>query len=231
MTSSYDDLHNFHKSEKRHSNAVAHILSLKNLKLFGKNKRTEFSLSEQHRLSVQHHNEQVRKNRILFTHLIGVICVLGKLGLAFRGRDKSETSVNRGNYVEMLKLLGNYDADLKFLVGNKGVFRCLSPKIQNIITSVSECMVREIKREVSETAFVSLIVDEATSVLRYVSKNGDVEERFLHFTDLSCDWTAMLCFSMQSKFCVISIVHQNQWHRHKMVLPLWRVNMWACKLN
>jgi hypothetical protein len=46
-------------------------------------------------------------------------------------------------------------------------------------------MAREIKRDVSETAFVSLIVDEATdismkaqvsSVLRYVSENGDVEE-------------------------------------------------------
>jgi hypothetical protein len=36
-TSGYDDLHIFHKSEKRHSNAVAHILSLKNLKLFGEN--------------------------------------------------------------------------------------------------------------------------------------------------------------------------------------------------
>jgi hypothetical protein len=46
-------------------------------------------------------------------------------------------------------------------------------------------MAREIKREVSETAFVSLIVDDATdismkaqvsSVLRYVCKNGDVKE-------------------------------------------------------
>jgi hypothetical protein len=78
-TSGYNDLHNFHKSEKRHLNAVAHILSLKNLKLFGKNQRIEFSLSEQHRLSVKRHNEQVMKNRIMLTHLIRVVCVLGKL--------------------------------------------------------------------------------------------------------------------------------------------------------
>jgi hypothetical protein len=91
----------------------------------------------------------------MLTHLIIVVCVLEKLGLAFRGHDESETSVNRGSYVEMLKLLGNYDADLKFLVENLGVFRGLSPEIQNyIIASVSECMVGEIKREVSETAFV-----------------------------------------------------------------------------
>jgi hypothetical protein len=86
------------------------------LKLFGKNQSFEFSLSEQHRLSVQRHNEQVREIRITFTHLIKSVCVLGKLELAFRGHDESETSDNRGNYVEMLKLLGNYEADMKFLV-------------------------------------------------------------------------------------------------------------------
>jgi hypothetical protein len=104
----------------------------------------------------------------------------------------------------MLKLLGNYDADLKIIDENKDVFRDLSPEIQNdIIASVSECMAREIKREVSETAFVSLIVDEATdistkaqvsSVLRCVSKNGDTEERFLHFTELSRERTANALF-------------------------------------
>jgi hypothetical protein len=79
----------------------------------------------------------------MLTHLIKVICVLGKLGLASRVHDESETSVNRGIYVEMLKLLGNYDADLKFLVENKGLFRGLSPEIQiDIIASVSECMVQ-----------------------------------------------------------------------------------------
>jgi hypothetical protein len=86
------------------------------LKLFGKNQSFEFSLSEQHRLSVQRHNEQIRENRIVLTQLLKVVCVLGKPGLAFRGHDESETSDNRGNYVEMLKLLGNYDADMKFLV-------------------------------------------------------------------------------------------------------------------
>jgi hypothetical protein len=76
---------------------------------------------------------------------VRVICVLGKLGLAFRGHDESETSVTRGSYIEMLKLLANYDADLKSLIENKGVFRGLSPEIQNdIIASVSECTIKEI---------------------------------------------------------------------------------------
>jgi hypothetical protein len=91
------------------------------------------SLSEQHRLSVQRHNEQVRKNRIMLTHLIKVVCVLEKLGLAFRGHDESETSVNRDNYVEMLKLLGNYYADMKFLVENKDFFVVYPPKYRKTL--------------------------------------------------------------------------------------------------
>jgi hypothetical protein len=41
----------------------------------------------------------------MLTHLIRVVCVLEKLGLAFRRHDESETSVNRGSYVEMLNYL------------------------------------------------------------------------------------------------------------------------------
>lgn len=203
-TTGYDDLHNIHKSEKRHGNSVAHIVAMKDLKLFGKNQRIEFSLSEQNRLTVQKHNEEVRKNRAILTHLIRVVCLLGKLGLAFRGHDESDTSTNRGNYVEFMKVLGHYDSDLKSLIENKGVFRGLSPQIQNdIIDSVSKYMELEIKREVSEAPFVAIILDEATdismkaqisSVLRFVSENGQIQERFLHFKDISQDRSANALF-------------------------------------
>jgi hypothetical protein len=52
----------------------------------------------------------------------------------------------------------------------------------------------EIKKEVSEAEFVTLIIDETidistnaqmSAVLRYLHKNGHVEERFLLFTNIS----------------------------------------------
>ena len=43
-TIGYDYFHNLHISEKRHTNSVAHILAMKALKLFGKNRRIEFSV-------------------------------------------------------------------------------------------------------------------------------------------------------------------------------------------
>jgi hypothetical protein len=59
-----------------------------------KKQRTAFSLSKQHRL-LSHHSEQVRKNRIMLTHLIKVICVSGKLGFAFYGHNEPQTSVKK----------------------------------------------------------------------------------------------------------------------------------------
>jgi hypothetical protein len=66
----------------------------------------------------------------MLKHLIRVICVPGNLGLAFRGYGEFETSVNRTNIIEILKLFANYDADLESLIENKGVFRGLSPRIR-----------------------------------------------------------------------------------------------------
>lgn len=194
----FDDLHNIHKAQARHETSVSHILSLKNFKLFGK-QRIECSLSEQFRLSVQRHNVEVSKNRDMLTHIIRVVCLLGKLGLAFRGHNEIVESHNRGNYIEILKFLGNYNTELLAVIESNNVFRGTSPDVQNdIIAAVAEVMHREIEKEISEAQFVALIFDETTdvtmksqltSVLRYVSKNG-VQERFLHFTDCSKDRSA-----------------------------------------
>jgi hypothetical protein len=121
-----NDVQNFYKAQKRQSNTVAHILSLKYHKLFGKNRRIEYSLSDQYHLAIERHNEEVKKTRAVLAHLIRVVCVLGKLGLAFRGHDESVTSVNRGNYVEMQKLVANYDAGFRAHIEGNCVFRKLT---------------------------------------------------------------------------------------------------------
>jgi hypothetical protein len=77
-------------------------------------------------------NEEVKKNRAVLAHLIRVVCVFGKLCFAFRGHDESVTSANRGNYVEMLKLVANYNVGLKEHIEGNSVFRGMSPEIQNV---------------------------------------------------------------------------------------------------
>ncbi|KAF2897129.1 hypothetical protein ILUMI_09050 [Ignelater luminosus] len=85
-------------------------------------------------------------------------------------------------------------------IGNFTIFRGVSSTIQNeLISSVGEVMIQEIKAELSKAPFVALIMDETShisvkfqlfTVMRYVSAIGSVEERFLHFTDVSSDQTA-----------------------------------------
>ena len=71
----------------------------------------------------------------------------GKLGFAFCGHDDLVTSASRGNYVEMLKLVANYDAGLKEHIEGNGVFHGMSPEIQNKLTaSESEYTANEIKK-------------------------------------------------------------------------------------
>ena len=55
----FDDLNNFYKSQKIHQVTQNHIMGLKQ---FGK-QRIESCLSEQFRLSIEKHNEEVRRNR------------------------------------------------------------------------------------------------------------------------------------------------------------------------
>jgi hypothetical protein len=90
------------------------------------------------------------------------------------------------------------------------VFRGSSPDIQNELKCcISELMTMKIKKEISKTNFVSLIPDEASdvmmkcqlsSVLRYVTADGNVEERFLCFTDMSSDHSANSLFNLMLRF-------------------------------
>lgn len=73
----------------------------------------------------------------MLTHLILVFCVFSKLGLKFYGHRVFVTSANRGNYVQMLRLLASYSASLKAHTDNNCVYLGLSPEIKNeLITLV-----------------------------------------------------------------------------------------------
>ncbi|CAN6571368.1 unnamed protein product [Malus baccata var. baccata] len=95
-------------------------------------------------------------------------------GLSFRGHDESDTSNNRGNYLELLQFLANHDEKIKAVVLDKapGNLKLIAPSIQKYLNA----------------RFFSLLVDEAhdgsikeqmTVVLRYVDKNGKFIERFV----------------------------------------------------
>lgn len=130
--------------------------------------------------------------------LIDATCFLVKQELAFWGDDESATSNNRGNYVELLQLLGKFDETLASHLQSSSMFSGLSNRIQNdLIESIAEVVKSNIREEISKVPFVAVEVDESTDIsnfaqasliLRYVL-NDQVKEAFIGFDDVSGDRT------------------------------------------
>lgn len=138
--------------------------------------------------------------REILKRILDVILYLAKQNLAFRGHDESESSSNRGNFLELIKLLARYDPVLREHVvrmdsGSKQV-SYLSPGIQNEFIGLVGTHVRTtIIEKVKAAKYFSIIfdstpdtahIDQTSQVLRYVSIEGKsvtVNESFIEFVE------------------------------------------------
>ncbi|KAL3639795.1 hypothetical protein CASFOL_014763 [Castilleja foliolosa] len=112
-------------------------------------------------------------------------------GLACRGHDESEESINRGNFLELLKWLSKHSADVKKVTFENapGNNQMTSPVIQKDL--INCCAKETTKRIVEELGddYFGILADESSDVsqkeqlalcLRYVDgKSGMVVEHFL----------------------------------------------------
>ena len=74
------------------------------------------------------------------------MCYLAKQELPFRGHDESSESVNKGNCIELLNLLRNYDSPLDIHLSAATVFKGTSPIVQNdIIQAIANVLTDKIK--------------------------------------------------------------------------------------
>lgn len=193
------DLNNFQNLKRRHEATSGHISAAMALIKFGKT-RIEFCLSQAFKNEVQKFNENVKKNRHILSRLIDAVCYLGLQELAFRGHNEKADSDNKGNYIELLHLLSQQDEKLQHHLQTSKTFSGTSNDIQNdLIQSVCIFMTDEIKKEIKASSFIALIMDETTdvsnitqlsTVFRYISPEGNVQERFLKFENVSQDRTA-----------------------------------------
>ena len=141
------------------------------------------------------------KNWEVLERLIDAICFLTKQELSFWQHDESLTSLNNRNYIEILDLMNIRDPILEAHLKESWVFKGTSSAIQNdLIAAINAIVIEKIKEEIKESDFVALILDETSdiinksqlaTVLRFVDKNGEIQERFLGFTDVSKDRTAL----------------------------------------
>jgi len=176
----YSDLNHMETSAKK--GTLAHTSAYVEFQMMGKNKqRIDYMLSQQQSKKMdEKKRETIRENRNILKRLIDGTVLLAKQELPFRGHDESETSNSKGNFVEILGLLRQYDSLLDSHLSAKKAFKGTSSHIQNdLIKSISDLLSAEISAEVTEAQWVSSILDDCSDVvsgsqlsivLRYVSK-------------------------------------------------------------
>ncbi|KAK4602034.1 hypothetical protein RGQ29_011206 [Quercus rubra] len=146
---------------------------------------------------------------------IDVVRHLSLQVIAFRGRDESSTSTNRGNFLTTLDLMVGYNNDIVEIMAKAPKNATYtSPQIQKEILHVISTKVKKaIRQEIGDAKFC-ILVDEARDesmkeqmamVLRYVDINGFVRERFfgiVHVVDTTAVTLKKEIYYLFSNYCL-----------------------------
>ncbi|KAJ1703417.1 hypothetical protein LUZ63_003196 [Rhynchospora breviuscula] len=154
----------------------------------------------------------LRAYRLRLTASVDCIRFLLKQGLAFRGHDESEYSRNRGNFIELLRFLADHSAEIFGVVLQNAPSNCklvCSDIQKEIVHAASIETTNKIIEELGQELF-SVLVDESRDisckeqmaiVLRFVSKQGMIVERFLAIVRVSETTSMSLKVSLEELFC------------------------------
>jgi hypothetical protein len=134
-------------------------------------------------------SEEKLNNRLRLKASIESIRYLAYQGCAFRGHDEGPDSKNRGNFLELIKVVSYFNEDVAKVVLENAPqnAKYTSHHVQKDILHVLAKRVRNvIRKEIGDSKFC-IIVDEARDesmkeqmaiVLRFVDKDGFIQERF-----------------------------------------------------
>lgn len=205
----FGDFANSTRAFHKHGDSSEHLKCVLQLKQVERNLNSiRDALQESSLLCIKIFNENVRLNRNFMKVVVQAVIYLAKQELPFRGHDEQVSSHNRGNFKELLQTLLSVSSDEVRNQYNKikCVFSGESKTIQNeLIECISDYVCNQIKKEVNETDFFSLQIDDATDVgqncqcsiiVRFVTSHGKLVERFLGFYDVSSDRTAQALFEL-----------------------------------
>ncbi|XP_016165282.1 zinc finger MYM-type protein 1-like [Arachis ipaensis] len=129
-----------------------------------------------------HSDETIANNRLRLKTSINAIRWLAFQACAFRGDDESLGSLNRGNFIELIKLLASCNQNVHNVVleNAPGNAQYISPSVQKDILHIFARKVRAtIREEIGDSKFC-IIIDEARDeskreqmsvVLRFVDKH------------------------------------------------------------
>ncbi|KAK9714341.1 hypothetical protein RND81_06G087200 [Saponaria officinalis] len=128
--------------------------------------------------------EIIERNRLKLKVSIVAVRWLTFQHCAFRGHDESVGSLNRGNFLEFIQAIASFNKDVEKVILENASYT--SHQIQQEILSIYSGRIRDvIRNEIGDQKYC-IIVDETkdvskreqmTVVLRFVDKNGYIQER------------------------------------------------------
>ena len=137
-------------------------------------------------------NLQIQANRHYMRTLAEVILLCARQDLALRGHRESQSSLNRGNFLEILHLIAKHDkvVEERLQCGPRNAIYT-SPEVQNTLLNILANMVRRtICSGVRDAGVFSLLADETKDcskqeqlaiVLRYVDSKAVLHEHFITY--------------------------------------------------
>ncbi|CAL1403229.1 unnamed protein product [Linum trigynum] len=141
-------------------------------------------------------NQAKKDYRICLEATVDCIIFLIRNGLALRGHDESDSSRNRGNFLELLDFHARgREAVQRVVLGNAPKnLQMTSPDIhKDIVHAIASQTTKKILKDIGDD-FFAILVDESRDVsikeqmaivLRYVDGQGCVVERFLGVSHVS----------------------------------------------
>ena len=174
-----------------HSKCLTHTQAMSTWLQFKGNKEKS-TLIENH--MSKERKEQISRNRHYISSIAEAILLCAHLEISLQGHNESHNSVNKGNFIEILNVVGNHDAVVKEQLehGPKNA-KYTSPEIQNYLLQIMSDMVRKsITDAVKYSGYFSLLADESKDcgkkeqlsiALRYVDSKAIIHEHFITFIE------------------------------------------------
>ena len=134
-----------------------------------------------------------------------ILLLCGRQDLALRGHHESQSSSNRGNFLEILQVIAKHDriVEDRIMCGPRNA-TYTSAGVQNSILKILGDIVRNtVCNGVKKAEMFSLLVDETKDlskkeqmaiVLRYVDSNGMLHEHFLTYVEAASVEAASVTF-------------------------------------
>lgn len=176
------------KGFNKHEASDLHVKCKEKYSIFLTNRSKEENILSQMN---EAHKKMVRDNRNYLKHILQSLLFTARQGLAQRGNDESSISENKGNLLELLEFLKNFDEGVKKKLTRPQNAKYTSASVQNELLFITANLVLDaISDEVRQAEFYGIMVDETKDitkqeqlsvVVRYYL-NGTVFERFLGYT-------------------------------------------------